>query len=98
MATEENVKTVTIPLDEYFELRQKAESNMFLMNELGRFQSEMEYEEFLQVLEEHTGIVARPYTAYQFYDAAGNFLDNSDETCLEDLLEKARIEVIEDGV
>ena len=35
----EDVKTVTIPLDEYFELRQKAEANLFLMNELGRMQS-----------------------------------------------------------
>lgn len=40
MATED-VKTVTIPLDEYFDLRQKAEANIFLMNELGRFQSEI---------------------------------------------------------
>lgn len=37
----EDVKTVTIPLDEYFELRQRAESNMFLMSELGRFQAEI---------------------------------------------------------
>jgi hypothetical protein len=35
----EDVKTVTIPLDEYFDLRQKAETNLFLMNELGRMQS-----------------------------------------------------------
>lgn len=35
----EDVKTVTIPLDEYFDLRQKAEANLFLMNELGRMQS-----------------------------------------------------------
>lgn len=38
---EDNVKTVTIPLDEYFDLRQKAETNLFLVNELGRFQSEI---------------------------------------------------------
>lgn len=38
MATED-MKTVTIPLDEYFDLRQKAEANLFLMNELGRMQS-----------------------------------------------------------
>ena len=67
-------------------------------DELSTAESEFEYEEFLRALEEHTGIVARPYTAYQFYDAVGNFLDNSDETCLEDLLEKAGIEVIEDGM
>ena len=35
----EDLKTVTIPLDEYFDLRQKAETNLFLMNELGRMQS-----------------------------------------------------------
>lgn len=38
-----NENMVTIPLDEYFDLRQKAEINSFLMNELGkmecRFQS-----------------------------------------------------------
>lgn len=60
--------------------------------------STSEYGEFLQALEEYTGIEARPYTAYQFFDAAGNFLANSDETCLEELLEKAGIEVINDGV
>jgi hypothetical protein len=34
-----NENTVTIPLDEYFDLRQKAEINAFLMNELGRMES-----------------------------------------------------------
>lgn len=38
----ENVKVVTIPLDEYFDLRQKAETNLYLMNELGRFQSQID--------------------------------------------------------
>lgn len=33
--------TVTITLEEYFELRQKAEMNGFLMNELGRIQQQM---------------------------------------------------------
>ena len=37
MATE---NTVTIPLEEYFDLRQKAEMNGFLMNELGRMQQQ----------------------------------------------------------
>ena len=40
MATE---NTVTIPLDEYFDLRQKAEMNAFLMNELGRMESRFIY-------------------------------------------------------
>lgn len=30
----ENVNTVTIPVDEYFELRQKATMNEFLLKEL----------------------------------------------------------------
>ena len=34
-----NENTVTIPLDEYFDLRQKADMNAFLMNELGRMES-----------------------------------------------------------
>ena len=34
-----NENTVTIPLDEYFDLRQKAEMNTFLMNELGRMEA-----------------------------------------------------------
>lgn len=37
----EDVKTVTIPLDEYFDLRQKAESNMFLMQQLGQFEEQL---------------------------------------------------------
>lgn len=31
--------TVTIPLEEYFDLRQRAEMNGFLMNELGRMEA-----------------------------------------------------------
>lgn len=33
------INTVTITLEEYFELRQKAEMNAFLMNELGRMEA-----------------------------------------------------------
>lgn len=33
--------TVTITLEEYFDLRQKAEMNGFLMNELGRIQQQI---------------------------------------------------------
>ncbi len=33
-----NENTVTISIEEYFDLRQKAEMNAFLMNELGRIQ------------------------------------------------------------
>lgn len=34
-----NENTVTIPLEEYFELRQKADMNAYLMNELGRIEA-----------------------------------------------------------
>lgn len=35
MSETEVIKTVNIPLDEYYDLRQKAESAMWLMTELG---------------------------------------------------------------
>ena len=34
-----DTNTVTITLEEYFDLRQKAEMNAFLMNELGRMEA-----------------------------------------------------------
>lgn len=67
-------------------------------DELSCSNSTWTLDDFLKKLEEYTGIEARSYTAYQFFDAAGDYLGNSDETSLEDLLEKAGIEVIEDGV
>lgn len=36
--SEANVATVTITVDEYFDLRQKAETNLYLMTELARFE------------------------------------------------------------
>ena len=33
------------------------------------------------------------YTAYQYYDENGTFVGCSDESCLDDLLEKANVEV-----
>ena len=35
MTDNENVKTVTIPIDEYFDLRQRAEMNAMMIKELG---------------------------------------------------------------
>lgn len=37
----DKTNTVTIPLEEYFDLRQKAEMNGFLMNELGHMQERL---------------------------------------------------------
>lgn len=54
--------------------------------------------EFHALLEEYTGIEARPYSAYQYFDAGGNFLADSDETYLDDLLDMAEIEVESGGM
>lgn len=35
MANENEVKTISISIDEYFELREKAQMNMFLSHKLG---------------------------------------------------------------
>ena len=38
---ENEVKTVTIPLEEYIELRRNAETNMYLLKELGELTERM---------------------------------------------------------
>lgn len=40
--SDENIKTVTIPVDEYFELRQKSTMNEFLLKELGELRGRIE--------------------------------------------------------
>lgn len=52
-------------------------------------------QEFHNKLAKYTGIVARPCTAYQYFDDAGDFIGDSDDS-LEGLLESAYIEVIDD--
>lgn len=49
------------------------------------------------MLHKYAGIEARAYTAYNYYDESGNFLANSDETDIFDLLEKADVEVLDNG-
>lgn len=44
-------------------------------------------------LKEYTGIVGRPYTAYVYYDAAGNYIGDSNEDDLDSLLKEANVEV-----
>lgn len=48
-------------------------------------------------MEEYTGIEARPYTAYQYYDNCGNYIGDSSDSALEDLLEAACIKVVDDA-
>ena len=45
------------------------------------------------LLRKYTGIEARPYTAYLYYDENGGFVGSSDNNGLNDLLEKANVEV-----
>ena len=49
--------------------------------------------EFHNLLEKYTGIEAKPYTAYLYYDECGNFIGDSDNATLERLLEEAYVEV-----
>lgn len=50
--------------------------------------------EFHEILEEYAGIIAKPYTAYQYFDEFGNYVGDSSDFELLDLLLNARIEVV----
>ena len=52
---------------------------------------------FHSTLKKYTGIEARPYTAYLYYDDCGNFIGDGEEATLGSLLEAAYIEVRNDG-
>lgn len=47
------------------------------------------------LLEKHAGIVAKPYTAYSFYDEADNYVGDSNDYNIRDLLESAYVKVVE---
>jgi hypothetical protein len=46
------------------------------------------------LLEEYAGIEARPYTAWAFYDEADNYVGNSDNDSIQDLLDSAYITIV----
>ena len=50
-------------------------------------------EDFHKLLEEVTGIEAKPYKGYSYFDSAGNFIGDSNEVSVRDLLNGAFIEV-----
>ncbi len=54
-------------------------------------------EEFPKALKEYTGIVAKPYTAFQYYYENGDYIGDSDYCSIEDVLKEAGIEVENDG-
>ena len=49
------------------------------------------------LLKEYAGIEAKPYTAWGFYDTAGNYLGDSVNYSFKDLLENAYITVVKKG-
>ena len=51
---------------------------------------------FHKKLEEITGITARPYTAFLYYDSSGDYIGDSENSRLYDLLNAAYIEVIDE--
>ena len=52
------------------------------------------FDDFHSVLREYTDIVAKPYTAYSYYDDDGNYLGDSGDLDIDDLLKAAYIEVV----
>ena len=54
-------------------------------------------EEYRKLLREYMGIKARAYTAYNYYDEIGNFIGNSEDYDLGQLMESAGVEVRDDG-
>nr|DAH10655.1 MAG TPA: hypothetical protein [Caudoviricetes sp.] len=52
-------------------------------------------EEFLTKLHEATGITAKPYTSYSFYDENGDYVGNSKNYSLDDILYFADVKVID---
>ena len=49
--------------------------------------------EFNELLEEYTGIKAKPYTAFYYEDSVGNWVGDSDSCEVNDILDNAYIEV-----
>jgi hypothetical protein len=54
-------------------------------------------DEFHDILEQITGITAKPYKGYSYFDASGNFIGDSNDVTIRDLLDNAYIKVVEKG-
>lgn len=63
-----------------------------IKKKLEEFYSLGDIDDFHATLKKYTGIEARPYTAYLYYDANGDFIGDSN-TSLEELLGAAYLEV-----
>lgn len=53
-------------------------------------------EDFHRLLEEYTGIEARPYTAYQYFDGADNYVGDSNDDTVKEILDRAYIKITEE--
>lgn len=50
-------------------------------------------EDFHELLESITGIEARRYAGYSYYDSSGNYLGDSKDVSIRDLLNSAHINI-----
>lgn len=53
-------------------------------------------QEFVEKLEEYTGITRRSYTAYDYY-CGGDYVGNSEKDMLDEILRHAYVEVTDDA-
>lgn len=52
-------------------------------------------EDFHEMLEQITDITAKRYTGYSYYDGAGNYIGDSNDITVRDLLDNAYIRIEE---
>ena len=76
------IKKIKITQEQYIDL------------EIARFLCESDYH---KLLEELTGIIAIPYSAFYYVDRAGSYIGNSSKNHPRDLLKSAHVEVMTDG-
>lgn len=53
-------------------------------------------EDFHKLLEQITGITARSYMGYSYFDSCGNYIGDSNDVTLRDLLNNAYIDIEEE--
>lgn len=57
---------------------------------------DLDEQQFVEKLEEYTGITRKSYTAYDYY-CGGDYVGNSENFDLYDILRSAFVEVVDDG-
>lgn len=56
-----------------------------------------DYEDFHELLEQITGITAKRYAGYSYYDSSGNYIGDSNDSTVRDLLDSAYIDIEEEN-